>query len=98
MKLRDRQEKITIEGNIYGLTLLWNRELLHRSVVGMSPDYAYITKNGSYLALIGCSSNVNGFFVEAFHLAMEKPSWRMSFNYQNINTIPFRDILVRLPL
>ena len=98
MKLRDRQEKITIEGNIYGLILIWNRELLGRSVVGMSPDYAYITKNGSYFALIGCSSNVNDFFVEAFHLAMAKPSWRMNFNYLNINTIPFRDILVRLPL
>lgn len=98
MKLIDRQEKISVEGNIYGLTLLWNRELLSRSVVGMSPDYAYITKNGSYFALIGCSSNVNGFSVEAFHLAMEPPAWRMNFNYLNINTIPFRDILVRLPL
>ena len=98
MKHRDRQEKITIEGNIYGLTLIWNRELLGRSVVGLSPDYAYITKNGSYFALIDCSSDVNGFFVEAFHFAMEKPTWRMNFNYLNINTIPFRDILVRLPL
>ncbi|MBD5357729.1 MAG: hypothetical protein HDR88_12110 [Bacteroides sp.] len=98
MKLRDRQEKITIEGNIYGLTLIWNRELLGRSVVGMSPAYAYITKNSRNFALIGCSSNINGFFVESFHLAMENPAWRMNFNYLNINTILFRDILVRLPL
>ena len=98
MKLIDRKEKISVEGNIFELTLIWNRELLGRSAVGMPPDYAHITKNGRNFALIGCSSNVNGFFVEAFHLAMENPIWRMNFNYLNINTIPFRDILVRLPL
>ena len=98
MKLIDRKEKISVEGNIFELTLIWNRELLGRSAVGMPPDYAHITKNGRNFALIGCSSNVNGFFVEAFHLAMENPTWRMNFNYLSINTIPFRDILVRLPL
>lgn len=64
----------------------------------MPPEYAHITKNGKNFATIGCSSNINGFIVEAFHLAMEEPQWRMPFNYLNINTIPFRDILVRLPL
>ena len=58
----------------------------------------YVTKNGKNFALIGCSSNLNGFFVAAFHLALEKPNWRMTFEYLNINTIPFKDILVRLPL
>ena len=98
MKLRDRQEKITIEGNIYELTLIWNRDLLRRSAVGMPPYYAYIRKNGENFATIGCTSNLNGFIVEAFHLALEPPQWRMKFDYQNINTIPFADILVRLPL
>ena len=98
MKLKDMNEKITIGGNVYELTLLWNRDLLCRSAVGMPPDYAHITKNGKNFALIGCSSNLNGFFVAAFHLALEKPNWRMTFEYLNINTIPFKDILVRLPL
>lgn len=97
MKLIDRQEKISVEGSVYELTLLWNRDLLDRSAVGMPPDYAHIRKNGRNFALIGCSSNGNGFYVEAFHLAMEPPAWQMKFNYLNINTIPFRDILVRLP-
>ena len=30
MKLKDRKEKITIGGNVYELTLLWNRDLLCR--------------------------------------------------------------------
>ena len=98
MKQRDRQEKITIEGDIYELTLIWNRDLLRRSAVGMPPDYAYIRKNGVNFATIGCSSNLNGFIVEAFHLTLEPPQWRMKFDYQNINTIPITDILVRLPL
>lgn len=98
MKLIDRQEKISVEGNVYELTLIWNRDLLRRSAVGMPPDYAHITKNGCNFAIIGCSSNLNGFYVEAFHLALEAPIWRMNFNYLNINTIPFRDIFVRLPL
>ena len=98
MKPIDRQEKISVEGNVYELTLIWNRDLLNRSAVGMPPDYAHIRKNGRNFASIGCSSNSNGFDVEAFHLALERPNWRMNFNYLNINTIPFRDILVRLPL
>lgn len=98
MKLTDRKENITVEGNVYELTLIWNRDLLRRSAVGMPPDYAHITKNGNNFAVIGCSSNVNGFFVEAFHFALEPPKWCMDFQFLNINTIPFRDILVRLPL
>ncbi len=98
MKLRDRKEEIKIEGNVYELTLIWNRELLRRSAVAMPPDYAYIRKNGVNFATIGCSSNLNGFFVENFHLTSEPPRWRMKFDYQNINTIPLTDILVRLPL
>lgn len=98
MKQRDRKEQITIEGNVYELTLLWNRDLLRRSAVGMPPDYAHITRNGTNYAIIHCFSNLNGFLVEAFHLAMENPEWRMKFDYLNINTIPFKDILVRLPL
>ncbi len=98
MKLKDRKEKIAIEGNVYELTLLWNRDLLCRSSVGIPPDYAHITKNGKNFALIGCSSNLKGFFVEAFRLALEKPNWRRTSEYMKINTIPLKDILVRLPL
>lgn len=98
MKQKDRKEQITVEGNVYEFILVWNRDLLKRSAVGMPPDFAYITKNGNNFATIGCSSNINGFYVEAFSLALEKPSWRMSFNCLDINTIPFRDILVRLLL
>ena len=79
MKQRDRQEKITVEGDIYELTLIWNRDLLLRSAVGMPPDYAYIRKNGVIFATIGCSSNLNGFIVEDFHLALETPKWQMKF-------------------
>lgn len=98
MKLTDRKEQIAIEGNVYQLTLIWNRDLLRRSAVGMPPDYAHITRNGRNFATISCSSNLNGFLVEDFHHALEVPKWRMSFDYLNINTIPFKDILVRLPL
>ena len=33
--LKDREEKINLKGNVYELTLLWNREDIRRCAFGM---------------------------------------------------------------
>ncbi len=49
--LKDRKETINLGGNVYELTLLWNREDIRRCAFGMAPDYAHIRKDGKNFAL-----------------------------------------------
>lgn len=51
--LKDRKETINLRGNVYELTLLWNREDIRRCTFGMAPDYAHIRKDArTSLALL----------------------------------------------
>ena len=59
--LKDRKEKLVLNGSVYELTLLWNRENIRRCCFGMSPDLAYILKDGRNFADIECYSNGKGF-------------------------------------
>ena len=96
--LKDREEKINLKGNVYELTLLWNREDIRRCAFGMAPDYAHIRKDGKNFALIECYSNNKGFSVECFHRLLVKPEWKVLFRSEDINTIPLEELLERLPI
>ena len=52
--LKDRKETVNLRGNVYELTLLWNRKDIHRCAFCMAPDYAHIRKDGKNFALIEC--------------------------------------------
>ena len=84
MRLIDRREKMVLNGSEYELTLLWNRENIRRCCFGMCPDYAYIR-------------NMTGFTVENFHLPLVKPEWKVVVHSDDINTIPFKALLAKLP-
>ena len=96
--LKDRKETINLRGNVYELTLLWNREDIRRCAFGMAPDYAHIRKDGKNFACIECYSNDKGFSVENFRLASVKPEWEIYFQDEDINTIPLEELLERLPI
>lgn len=99
IRLIDRNEKVCYKGSVYELVIWWNRENLRRCFCGMHPGLAYIRKDGENFADINCYSNDNSHFtVEAFHLAMEHVEWRVCFSGRDINTIPFTELLGRLPL
>ena len=98
MRPIDRRERMVLNGSEYELTLLWNRENIKRCCFGMCPDYAYIRKDGKNFADIECYSNMTGFTVENFHLALVKPKWKLLFKTDDINTIPLKELLKRLPL
>lgn len=95
--LKDRKEKLVLNGSVYELTLLWNRENIRRCCFGMSPDLAYIRKDGRNFADIECYSNGKGFSVEKFHLSLVKPKWKVVVHTEDINTIPFKALLAKLP-
>ena len=96
--LKDRQEKETLYGSVYELTLCWNREAIRRCCCGMTPGLAHIRKDGKNFATIDCCSSMLGFVVESFRLAMRPVEWRVVFKDKDINTIPFMQILKSLPL
>ena len=96
--LKDRKETVNLRGNVYELTLLWNREDIRRCTFGMAPDYAHIRKDGRNFALITCYSNDIGFSVESFHRLLVKPEWKVLFRREDINTIPLKELLERLPI
>lgn len=96
--LKDRKETLNHRGNVYELTLLWNREDIRRCAFGMAPDYAHIRKDGKNFACITCYSNETGFSVESFHRLLVKPEWKMLFRSEDINTIPLKELLERLPI
>lgn len=96
--LKDRKETINLGGNVYELTLLWNREDIRRCAFGMAPDYAHIRKDGKNFALITCYSNGIGFSVENFHWVLVKPEWKIYFRNEDINTIPLEKLLKGLPI
>ncbi len=96
--LKDRKETINLGGNVYELTLLWNREDIRRCAFGMAPDYAHIRKDGKNFALITCYSNSIGFSVENFHWVLVKPEWEIYFRNEDINTIPLEKLLKGLPI
>ena len=96
--LKDRNEKVTLNGSVYELTLLWNREDIRRCCFGMPPEYAHIRKDGRNFATIDCYSSLKGFRVDEFHRVFVKPEWKVLFGDKDINTIPFMDILQSLPL
>ena len=97
MRLIDRREKMVLNGSEYELTLLWNRENIRRCCFGMCPDYAYIRKDRKNFADIECYSNMTGFPVENFHLPLVKPEWKVVVHSDDINTIPFKALLAKLP-
>lgn len=97
MRLIDRRERMVLNGSEYELTLLWNRENIRRCCLGMCPDYAYIRKNGKKFADIECYSNMTGFTIENFHLTLVKPEWKVVVHTDDINTIPFKALLAKLP-
>ena len=98
MRLIDRREKMVLNGSEYELSLLWNRENIRRCCFGMCPDYAYIRKDRKNFADIECYSNMTGFTVENFHLPLSKAIWGMSKKTSDdINTIPFKALLAKLP-
>ena len=97
MRLIDRREKMVLNGSEYKLTLLWNRENIRRCCFGMCPDYAYIRKDRKNFADIECYSNMTGFTVENFHLPLVKPEWKVVVHFDDINTIPFKALLAKLP-
>jgi len=96
--LKDRNEKVTLNGSVYELTLLWNREDIRRCCFGMPPEYAHIHKDGRNFATIDCYSSLKGFRVDEFHRVFVKPEWKVLFGDKDINTMPFMDILQSLPL
>lgn len=96
--LKDRKETINLGGNVYELTLLWNREDIRRCAFGMAPYYAHIRKDGKNFALITCYSNSIGFSVENFHWVLVKPEWKIYFCNEDINTIPLEKLLKGLPI
>ena len=96
--LKDRKETINLRGNVYELTLLWNREDIRRCAFGMAPDYAHIRKDGKNFALIACYSNSIGLSVENFHWVLVKPEWEIYFRNEDINTIPLEKLLKGLPI
>ena len=97
MRLIDRREKMVLNGSEYELTLLWNRENIRRCCFGMCPDYAYIRKDRKNFADIECYSNMTGLTVENFHLPLVKPEWKVVVHSDDINTIPFKALLAKLP-
>ena len=97
MRLIDRREKMVLNGSEYELTLLWNRENIRRCCFGMCPDYAYIRKDRKNFADIECYSNMTGFTVENFQLPLVKPEWKVVVHSDDINTIPFKALLAKLP-
>ncbi len=98
-RLIDRCEKIRYNDSIYELVIKWNRDNIRKCFCGMPPDLAYIRKDEKNFAYINCYSNdVRHFTVEAFHLAMESVDWEVYFSNNDINTIPFTEILSHLPL
>jgi len=96
--LKDRKETVNLGGNVYELTLLWNREDIRRCAFGMTPDYAHIRKDGKNFAFITCYSNGVGFSVENFHWVLVNPEWKIYFRNEDINTIPLEKLLKRLPI
>ena len=96
--LKDRREKLVLNGSIYELTLLWNRENIRRCCFGMCPDYDYIRKDGRNYADIECYSNMEGFTVENFHMPLVKPEWKVVVHTEDINTISLEALLAKLPI
>ena len=96
--LKDRKETVNLRGNVYELTLLWNREDIRRCAFGMAPDYAHIRKDGKNFAGITCYSNDTGFSVESFNRLLVKPERKVLFRSEDINTIPLKELLKKLPI
>lgn len=99
IRLIDRSEKVLYKGNVYELTLYWDRESIGRCFCGMPPFLAYIRKDGINFATIDCTSGRNDcFFVEKFkEKFFVKAEWQVRFA-KDINTIPFVELLKGLPL
>lgn len=96
--LKNREEKITFNGDEYELYIFWNHDDIRDSAFGMQPDYALIRKNGKNFALIDVYSNSpDNFTVKQFKHHFKKPDWTVRFN-EPIYKITFRNILKHLPL
>lgn len=95
----DREETIEYNGDEYRLCIIWNEDYLKRSAFAMTPDYAFIRKNGENFAMIDVDNgNPNIFFVKQFTKRLfDKPEWMVKIK-KHINDISFEEILSQLPL
>lgn len=96
--LKNRKETITYKDDTYELVLDWNLDDIRECIAAMPPELAYIRKNGKNFAFIQCSSGRTGFNVYAYGALLRKPDWEHYFKSKDINRIPFKDILCKLPI
>lgn len=86
--LRNRNEKIEINGDEYELCIYWG-DSWKRSAFGMPPATSYIRKNGKNFAYIDCeTSHTEDFWVKSFHSQKIKVRW-----LSNVNTFNFRKLI-----
>ena len=96
MVMKDRNEKITHNGNEYEIILIWGNDY-KRSFCGMPPMCSCIKKNGKLIAEISCDSNNVGFWIKEYHGDLfVYPKWKVPFIGENINKIPFFEIVQKI--
>ena len=93
----DREETIVSGDDVYEFCINWYPKEGKGFDDGNPPKYGYIRKNNKAFAFIVCLSENPGFTVEAFHLLFERPRWNLEFSDKDINTVPFDEIIQRLP-
>lgn len=96
MEMKDRNEKITHNGNTYEIVLIWGNDY-KISFCGIPPQLSYIMKDGKLIAYVDCDSNNVGFWVKEYHGdLLASPKWKVPFIGEDVNKIPFSEIVQKI--